>query len=213
MALERTAVAREAIGLLDQVGLDQLTMRRLATHLNVQNPSLYWHFSNKRDLLNFMTQLLVTDALADLNSSEEDWDWAEWTRAFARALRRVLLSHRDGARLVAEADLMIDPFLHTIDTGIGILVNAGFHRRPSLVSILGVFKYVMGAAFELQSNPVHGAGQDGEGLSSVDADRHPRLASIGSAPGAPLGDVEAIFEEGLEIILNGMRAMLARTGV
>jgi AcrR family transcriptional regulator len=213
MALERTAVAREAIGLLDQVGLDQLTMRRLAAHLNVQNPSLYWHFSNKRDLLNFMTQLLVTDAMADLNSSEEDRDWAEWITAFARALRRVLLAHRDGARLFAEADLMIDPFVQTADTGIRILVHAGFRRRSSLVSILMIFKYVLGAAFELQSNPVHGAGQDSAGVFGVDPDRYPGLASIGTAPGAPLGNAEAIFEEGLEIILNGMRAMLARTGV
>jgi hypothetical protein len=108
---------------------------------------------------------------------------------------------------------MIDPFVQTVDTGIRILVHAGFHRRSSLVSILAIFKYVLGAAFELQSNPVHGGGQDSGAVFGVDPDRYPGLASIGTAPGAPLGNAEAIFEEGLEIILNGMRAMLARTGV
>jgi AcrR family transcriptional regulator len=48
MPLQRETVVRAALHLLDEVGLDGLTMRRLAAYLEIQNPSLYWHFTNKQ---------------------------------------------------------------------------------------------------------------------------------------------------------------------
>ena len=47
--IERDTVVTTALELLDEVGIDGLTMRRLAQALDVQAPSLYWHFANKAD--------------------------------------------------------------------------------------------------------------------------------------------------------------------
>jgi TetR/AcrR family tetracycline transcriptional repressor len=41
MPLERETVARAALAELDKVGLDGLTVRRIAEALGVQNPALY----------------------------------------------------------------------------------------------------------------------------------------------------------------------------
>ena len=46
-ALTREKVVRTALRLLDKVGLDGLTLRKLAAELRVQAPALYWHFKNK----------------------------------------------------------------------------------------------------------------------------------------------------------------------
>lgn len=40
-------VVRAALDLLNEVGLDGLTLRRIATELDVQAPALYWHVKNK----------------------------------------------------------------------------------------------------------------------------------------------------------------------
>lgn len=64
MALQRETVARAALHVLDEVGLEGLTMRRLAAYLEVQNPSLYWHFTNKQELINCMAELMIAEAFA-----------------------------------------------------------------------------------------------------------------------------------------------------
>src|SRR5215218_1919370 len=49
--LGREEVVGAALGLLDEVGLDGLTTRRLAEKLGVRVGALYWHVSSKQELL------------------------------------------------------------------------------------------------------------------------------------------------------------------
>src|ERR1700759_775016 len=98
MRLRRERVVDEAIALLDADGLDALTMRKLATRLGVQPGALYWHFAGKQALLDAMADRFLdgfTDGLPPGGSWEEQFAAAGWR------LREVLLSHRDGARVMA----------------------------------------------------------------------------------------------------------------
>src|SRR5882757_97661 len=56
MPLRRSEVIAAALLLLDEVGLDALSTRRLAARLDVHAGALYWHVASKHDLL---------DAIAD----------------------------------------------------------------------------------------------------------------------------------------------------
>ena len=60
-------VVAEALGLLDEVGLDAVSTRRLAKRLGVEQPSLYWYFRTKKDLLAAMAEA----AMAPHARSEE----------------------------------------------------------------------------------------------------------------------------------------------
>ncbi|MFC6518155.1 TetR family transcriptional regulator [Streptomyces goshikiensis] len=98
--MNRETVITEALGLLDEVGLDAVSTRRLAKRLNVEQPSLYWYFRTKKDLLTAMAEAAMEPhATAPLPTPDDDWrDWfADNTRSF----RRTLLMRRDGARLHA----------------------------------------------------------------------------------------------------------------
>ena len=67
MALDRAQVVTAAIELLDEVGLDGLTLRRLAQELGVQAPALYWHFKDKQELLDqMMVTISATEAPVEL---------------------------------------------------------------------------------------------------------------------------------------------------
>src|SRR5262245_36093000 len=65
MALDRETVVRTALRVLDEVGLEGLTLRRIAAELDVQAPALYWHFKNKQELLDEMATTMLVDALVD----------------------------------------------------------------------------------------------------------------------------------------------------
>ena len=59
--LDRERVVRAALALLDEVGLDGLTLRRLAQDLGVKAPALYWHVASKADLLHEMAVTMLRD--------------------------------------------------------------------------------------------------------------------------------------------------------
>lgn len=87
---DRDRVARVALQLLDEVGLAGLSMRRIASRLDVQPSALYWHFASKQELL---------AELADLITSSIPRQVADVLDT-ARHIRDALFTYRDGAELV-----------------------------------------------------------------------------------------------------------------
>ena len=87
---DRDGVARVALALLDEVGLADLSMRRIAGRLDVQPSALYWHFSSKQELL---------AELADRITAGIPRDDAD-VLTTARSIRDALFTYRDGAELV-----------------------------------------------------------------------------------------------------------------
>ena len=58
---DRVAVA---LDLLDEAGLDGLTLRQLAGRLGIRAPTLYWHVRDKRELLDLLAGAVMDEALA-----------------------------------------------------------------------------------------------------------------------------------------------------
>src|ERR1700742_1611977 len=72
MGLERGKVVSAALRLLDEVGRDGLTTRRLAEDLGVRGPALYWHFENKQALTDAMAYQILAESRAGV-VLEDDW--------------------------------------------------------------------------------------------------------------------------------------------
>lgn len=90
-------VLAAAVALLDQVGLPDLTMRKLATSLDVQPSALYWHYPSKQALLAEVSNTIV--AFAKTPGPTDSWQRA--TSQEALSLRDALLAFRDGAEVVS----------------------------------------------------------------------------------------------------------------
>ncbi|WP_319454203.1 MULTISPECIES: TetR family transcriptional regulator [unclassified Mycobacterium] len=97
MQVHRHDVVAKATQLLDDYGLADLTMRRLARELNVSPGALYWHFADKQELLG-----AVADGILEPTAGlEPEADWQDRLMAIGSALRNALLSRTDGAELVS----------------------------------------------------------------------------------------------------------------
>jgi len=99
--LDRTAIVQGALDLLDDVGLDEISTRRLAAHLGVKGPSLYWHFKSMGELRDHMAEALMNAEMPPPDPDPRPEDWREWMAAGARGIRRAAHARRDGARLIA----------------------------------------------------------------------------------------------------------------
>ncbi len=95
--LQPNTVIRAALDLLNEVGVDGLTTRKLAERLGVQQPALYWHFRNKRALLHALAEAMLAENHTHSVPRADD-DWRSFLIGNARSFRRALLAYRDGAR-------------------------------------------------------------------------------------------------------------------
>src|SRR5215472_513793 len=94
--LDRERLVRVALELLDEVGLDELSMRRLAERLGVTAAALYWYVRDKHELLG-----LLADAIsAEMPLPNPSGDWRAEIETLARGARRVAKIHRDAARIL-----------------------------------------------------------------------------------------------------------------
>lgn len=97
MQLHRSDVVAKAAEILDNYGIADLTMRRLARELNVSPGALYWHFADKQELLGAVADRL----LKSVGTGVEAGGWPDRITALGSALRDALLSATDGAELVS----------------------------------------------------------------------------------------------------------------
>jgi AcrR family transcriptional regulator len=95
--LHRHDVVAKATQLLDDYGIADLTMRRLARELNVSPGALYWHFADKQELLGAVADRILVPASAAV----EDGSWSRRVVGLGTTLRDALLSSTDGAELVS----------------------------------------------------------------------------------------------------------------
>jgi len=208
--LERDAIVTAAIALLDEVGLDGLSMRRLAKELDVQAPALYWHFKNKQELLDHM---LVAISTEELRVPRPGQAWDDWLVERTRIQYHGLNRHRDGARLAAQTRPTEDLF-PKLEAMLEALTAAGFTPEEALRGLLAISNYVTGSALEREGAKNRPAGAEphpdtapdasADSTTVTDLSQYPNLRAAAGA----VSDPDAIFEHGLHAIVAGMRAEL-----
>ncbi|MFD7628693.1 TetR/AcrR family transcriptional regulator [Streptomyces sp. NPDC059851] len=149
--LDPVRTIETALALLDEGGLDALTMRRLADAMGVQAGALYRYFATKEDLLTAMAERILAQVSAPTAEEGGSADWSARLSALARSLRLALLAHRDGARVFAGTHSTGPNTLNLADSGIGILRGAGFDDADAARALLAVVHYTVGHTLEEQA--------------------------------------------------------------
>ena len=147
MPLHRTDIVEAALAILDQYGIADLTMRRLADRLGVQPGALYWHMPNKQTLLAAVSDVIVGEVRAP--GAGDDWraslvDWA-------RGLRETLLHHRDGAELVATTQATGLGGVEWLSGPRDRLVAAGMDSGTASDAVQVLAHFVLGQVYEEQN--------------------------------------------------------------
>jgi TetR/AcrR family tetracycline transcriptional repressor len=173
MSLKRETIIEGGLELLDEVGLDDFTTRRLAERLGIQSPTLYWHFKSKRMLLDAMALAMLKDHDARPLPAL-DVDWRTWFYENAHSFRRALLAHRDGARLHA-GTLPSPNQLPCAEAMMRLLSTAGYRPEEGFAILIGLSRFVLGWVMEEQAATEH-VSTDWQGSLDLRPDRFPFLA-------------------------------------
>ncbi|KAA0023900.1 TetR/AcrR family transcriptional regulator C-terminal domain-containing protein [Antrihabitans cavernicola] len=210
MAIDRERVVRTALQLLNEVGLERLTLRRIATELDVQAPALYWHFKNKKELLDAM----ATTVLADSAENPLEWegmDWREFATTYGVGLRAALLRYRDGAKMVPGTYLTDDAMYRSMEASLQVLLDAGFGADDASLALSTIYSYTVGFAIEEQAvYPRPGERDDrydpARRRDRIDRELTPIVAELAAQQHPPAEDHQ--FRRGLNVILAGLATML-----
>jgi AcrR family transcriptional regulator len=117
--LTREKLFERALAIVDEEGLEALTMRRLAADVGVKAPSLYNHVSGKSELIEGALACMRAEMRLPDPAPE---DWRELMEVVFLAYRRVLAAHPNmmplaGRRLEGDGD-----------SGLAFLTEQGFSR-------------------------------------------------------------------------------------
>jgi TetR/AcrR family tetracycline transcriptional repressor len=209
--LDRQTVVRAALGLLDRVGFEGLTVRKLAGELGVKAPALYWHFRNKEELLDEMATTVFLDAVRDSGWPQADASWAQWAEQFGKRLRQMLLSYRDGARMFSGRYLTDKSFYEAMEASLRKLTDAGFSLRDATQGLHTIYCYTIGFAIEEQAiYPRPGKRRKrydlAERAKRIDNKKFPLAVAAGEHT---FVDFEEHFEQGLRLIIKGLSGGLS----
>ena len=218
----RTEIVGAALVLLEDGGLDRLSLRRVAQSLGMHAPGLYWYIESKQELIDLLAKAILDAAVTGLAAPTPGQRWDDWLTDFALTMRRALLAHRDGARVVASAFLFrsnsLTPFF---ELALETLEAEGFPRDVAMLGAMTVMRYTVGIALDDQESPVREPAVRQRMLEQalkkgppIDAERWPRVAEVMSRwfqamenrGVVDLGELH--FKHGLAFVIAGLRSTL-----
>ncbi|MFD4558784.1 TetR/AcrR family transcriptional regulator C-terminal domain-containing protein [Streptomyces sp. NPDC058469] len=201
--LDRKRVADTALKLLNEVGLDGLTLRAIAKELDVKAPALYWHFKDKQALLDEMATEMYRRMVADAPLAPED-TWQERLLKSNRALRDALLGYRDGARVFSGSRFTGTLHAVEMERTLRLFTEAGFTLAQAVRATSTSYLFTIGFVSEEQGvKPLPDERREG-----YDVDERARLMAdfpLSAAAGAEIFEgYEKHFEEGLDLLVAGI---------
>lgn len=211
--LTRDQIVQAAVALLDEEGLEALSMRKLGTRLGAGATSLYWYVANKNELL----ELALDEfwgMVDDGGGLDEPDALRDVLTTYAYNLRAVLLAHPWAAALIGRLPSFGPRAFRLGERLRRIFHAAGFRELDVYLAGGTVNSYVLGqvvpaiAMQKAHNGPVRGA----ELLETLDelaadypemrADHHtvmPEDSTVGQALG---------FDFGLLCVLDGLETRL-----
>jgi AcrR family transcriptional regulator len=208
--LTRARVIEAALRVMDQEGLEAVSMRRVAREVGVEAMSLYHHVEDKEDLLDGICELVM----AEFDFPERVDDWAENCRRGARAWRRLLQAHPAVMRLFAEQRGPVRSIdsMRPMEFALEILRGAGLSDRDTAQAFHAFGGYIQG--FVMMELGSIAGGSDEEHMKM-----HAELAAAMPGEFPALQAVSKYFAEcepdeqfefGLELLIRGLEVKARR---
>jgi len=204
--LTRERVIDAALRVMDEEGLEAVTMRRVAREVGVEAMSLYHHVEDKEDLLDAVCEHVMAQfeypALTD--------DWAENCRRGARAWRQILQRHPNVMRLFAErrGPIRSADSIRPSEFALSLLRSSGLSDRDTVQAFHAFGGYIQGFVM-MELGSIAGGSDEDHVKAYADLvtqlpDEFPIFQRVG--PYFAECDADEQFEFGLDLLIRGLES-------
>lgn len=205
VTVDRQQIVTEAVALLDTEGLEGVTLRKLAARLGIAQPTLYWHLPSKAALVTAIADAILTQGLPEPVPPGPGQPWQDWLAGFADRLRRALLAHPDGARVVSSSQASL-AMAALSELAISTLATDGVPLRQARLIVLTVERFTMGHVLEEQAPRPDPHDVDMASFTQ----QYPNLVASITDYFQPGRTVDDLFRDCLEIVIRGAAATAIR---
>jgi DNA-binding transcriptional regulator YhcF (GntR family) len=211
--LTRDRIVRAAIAVADAEGLASVSMRRVATDLDVATMSLYRHVPGKEELLEFMADAVFAEQRLPASAPS---GWRARVDIAAHMVWSVFRAHPWAADVVSLTRPQAMPnLLHYAEWVLAALHDLGLGIDDMMNAHIILFGHVKGTALSLAAE-VHAERDTGMTSEEWVENQDSGMADVfGSAEFPMLGlvaqtgfdfDLDRVFEFGLQRLLDGLAA-------
>ena len=220
-ALTRDQVLAAALQIIDEQGVEALTMRRLGQALDRNPMGIYRHAADKDALLDLVVEHVVAELVVpherDRDGDGEDRvDWETALRRTAHAFRQVALAHPNVVPLLVNRSitgpLALRPLgtLRPLEELLEVFMSAGFDQHGALHAARLFTGFLYGHIQDELQEQVHDPDETDDvlrlGLHRLPITQFPRLRSLATVLATYDGAAE--LDEGLAIVIAGLRSQL-----
>lgn len=205
-SLSRERILEASLRLADAGGFHSLSMRKVASELNVEAMSLYNHVANKEDIVDGLVDLVF----AEIELAEPGTiDWRTAMRARADSVRAALRRHPWAVGLM-EGRMSPGPEnLKNHDWMMGCLREGGFSFRDAVHAYSVMDAYIYGFALQERGLPFDVAEETAEVMKQQrrnvpEMDGFPYLVETATELEKAGYDYDTEFDFGLELILDAL---------
>lgn len=213
--LSRDRVLAAAVELADGVGIEALSMRRLAQELGVVPMALYKHVANKEELLDGMVDAIV----AEIDPAVRDAGWKRTVRLRVLSARGALLQHPWARRVLESRTTTTPAVLGYMDSFMGMFLAGGFSVNLTHHVMHALGSRMWGFTQELFDDPASESFADmapeaQAAMFREMAERYPNILKVATAAshdgGSVVGqgcDDQFEFEFALDLLLDGFERL------
>lgn len=181
--LTRDRIVDATLDLIDDAGVEGVSMRKLGARLGVEAMTLYHHVSNKDALFDLVVERVTMRAAA--TDEAEGKRWRERLEGFARRYRGALIARPRVLPLISTRPIRSPEAVAQFMAALTGMVEEGFEPKVAYFTLHAVVMLVIGMAM-------------------AEAGEHPK----GAEP--TYGDVETAYLKGVEALFNDPAAFEAR---
>jgi AcrR family transcriptional regulator len=189
--ISRESVAHAALAIVDEEGLDALSIERIASALGVKGPSLYHHFVDKADIHAEVARLVLREVSVD----HPDDDWETWLIEVNRSFYRAATGHPNFVSVLMKhmPDSVALPGFGKAAT---VLTNAGLDPAIQVLILSGTEKITWGWTLRATMGFQRDSPEEWRKASR----RWPALAA--AVRGCPW-EADDLFEQSLRAFIRG----------
>jgi AcrR family transcriptional regulator len=204
--LTRERVLLGAVTLADEIGIEALTIRKLAVALGVKPMTIYYHVPSKEEIIDGMVEIVFSEI--ELPPTDEDWKSAMRKRCISA--REVLRRHPWATALMESRTSPGPENLGHHEAVLACLRRGGLSLQMTAHAYAILDGFVYGFCFDEAVLPAQGAGEEFTELTAdiaaaFDPDAYPHLVEFSTRhvfqPGYNFGDS---FYFGLDLIIEGL---------
>lgn len=202
--LSAEQIIDKALEMIDQDGLEELSMRRLGKALEVDAKAIYYYFPNKDSLI----EAVLKRAFAEMDLPEtQNSSWQDQLHVLAREYYRIASKHPHLLQYLLRFDGTVPIVFDVVERIIVALQDTGLTAQ-SIVQIIDVFwSFVPSFAFDdplltQENTNLHTQ------LQQLSQERFPATHSL--LPKISPGDLEGNLDFQIDIVIWGIEKLIEK---